>query len=252
MMPDHVHFAIFTQNPEALSSFIKLYTRQFVEIHNKTCHSSGQLFDRPYGRAPKSGGKKIRTCLTYIDNNPVERKLCQRAEQYRWGFLSYYKTSYPFSERLVIRQSSWPLRKAIRTVRNRHKNGLPMTYVMLQNIFKSLSDKEKNQITDFIISTYSIINHEAAIDFYGSYDVMVAADRNNTGSEYEIKEEFVGWSDAVYSQITKVLLIKYKFDDIHDVFRLSSSQRSIIKNFLIRRYGVNPKQAAKYLHLSLD
>lgn len=127
-----------------------------------------------------------------------------------------------------------------------------MTYVMLQNIFKSLSDKEKNQITDFIISTYSIINHEAAIDFYGSYDVMVAADRNNTGSEYEIKEEFVGWSDAVYSQITKVLLIKYKFDDIHDVFRLSSSQRSIIKNFLIRRYGVNPKQAAKYLHLSLD
>jgi len=129
---------------------------------------------------------------------------------------------------------------------------MPMTYTMLQNIFKSLSDKEKNQITDFIISTYSIIDHDAAINYFGSYDVMIAAARNNTGSEYEIQEDTIGWSDAVYPQITKALLKKYKFEDIHDVLGLPYSQRCMIKAFLVRHHGVNPQQAAKYLHLPLD
>lgn len=212
---------------------------------------SGELFSRHYGSAVKVGDKKARTTLIYIGNNPVERRLVIRAELYKWNYLAYAISDHPFSEPLVIRKASIAMKKAISEVKGMHNVSKPLSYALLKRLFSKLSKTEKLQLIDYIITTYSVIDYDSAICFFDHYEDMIGAMHYNTGSEYDINEEFTGRSDMCYSDIASWLRSNLKLNDIHDVFRLSEESRADLLFEIHKGTGADPIQIAKFLRLNI-
>jgi hypothetical protein len=250
-MPDHIHMAVIASRKGDFDAFMHDYTLLFALENNKTCHRIGPLFERPYGSAPKSGDKKARSCLIYIGNNPPERRLCTQPEQYRWSFLAYAQSSHPFSAPLVIRKASWPMKKAVKIVLDQFKNLRPLPYTLLQQLFSSLSIPEKEQLTDFIISTYNVIDYDAAIRFFDNYDDMIKSMHATTGSEHDLNEVFIGKSDAHYARMTSILLKELGLQDIHDIFLRDEQQRWELFLLLRKNTDAMGEQIAKYLRIKL-
>ncbi|MBO6169893.1 MAG: hypothetical protein J6O51_07980, partial [Bacteroidales bacterium] len=249
LMPDHFHAGTITQNKKSLSGFwcetLSLNTKQ----NNSTCHRKGHLFNRRFGSSLKPDGKIARTNIIYIGNNPVERGLVNRAEQYRWNFLAYAKSDHPFSEKLILRKASRKMRKYIKEIEGAHRRGNPLSYESLQRMFSSLDQKERLQLIDFIVVTYSVIDYSFTEKLFGSIEDAIEAMHHNTGREYELKETFVGRSDAHYATITKYLLDRFQLHDIHDIFRFSEEKRRDLLLDIYNTFSIPPKQIAKFLRL---
>ena len=250
-MPDHVHLTVVARSRKDLSGFMADYSRYFSAVHNKVCHQKGQLFQHPFGSAPKIGAKAARTNLIYVGNNPVERQLADKAEDYRWTFLAYYKSDHPFSEKLAIRESRWPLQKAVKEVKTQFKKGEPLAYAQLQRLFQPLNRKEALQLTDFIVSMYNVIDYASAILFFDGYEDMLTAMHSSTGSEYDLNEPFVGKSDAHYAKMATVIMKEYNLADIHDFLAFSPGQKYELFKLLRAQTDAPAGQIAKFLHLTL-
>lgn len=248
-MPDHVHLTVVAYSRKDLASFMAEYTRLFSAVHNKVCHCKGQLFQRPFGSAVKKGAKAARTNLVYVGNNPVERQLALKAEDYRWTFLAYYGSGHPYSERLIVRNSRWPLRKAVGEVKEEHKSNRPLKYAQLRRMFQPLDKKESLQLTDFIISTYNVIDYPAAIRFFGGFQDMLTAMHANTGSEYDLNEPFVGKSDEYYAQMANIVMNRLRPADIHDILAFSDEEKRNVFKLLRKQTKASPEQIAKFLRL---
>jgi len=252
LMPDHVHESVMVNKSNVLSRFKRKVNSSFAKVHNEVCHTSGQLFEEPFGSALKHGDKAERTNLVYVGNNPVERRLSKRAEDYQWGFIPYSQTPNPFSNRLVIRDSRWPLRKAVKEVRLAFKAGRPMTYRQLQRLFKPLELAEKKQLTDFIVTTYSVIDYQAAIDRFGSYEKMIMAMHSTTGSEHDIQETFTGKSDEYYAKMISIVLRETGEDDIHNILSYDKDKKWQLFQLLRQKTFATSRQIAKFLRIQLE
>ena len=121
-MPDHVHDAVASRSQSDLVEFKRELNSRFARDYNKHCDTQGQVFEMPFGSAPKYGDKKARSVIVYIGNNPVERQLVSHAEEYRWNYLAYAFCPNPFSEKIVIRRSSKALRTAVKVIKARLYN----------------------------------------------------------------------------------------------------------------------------------
>ena len=73
-----------------MAGFISAYTSLYVREFNAHTGRTGPLFEPLYGSAMKMEMKKIRSAIIYMFNNAVEKRLCPKAEDYRWNFLKYY------------------------------------------------------------------------------------------------------------------------------------------------------------------
>ena len=251
-MPDHTHFSVTVDTVQALSGFMGAVNRAFSHEQNKLCHTRSAWFERSFGSVPKTGAKDGRGNLIYVGNNPVERQLAAHAEDYRWTFIAYAQSSHPFSEKLVIRDSSWKMRNAIREVRALHKSGKPMNHAVLKRITAKLNEKEIRQLTDFIIITYNVIDYKQALRFFdGSYEHFLTALHSSTGREYDLNETFVGKSDKHYAQMVKVLLKEKQLSDIHDFLAWPDSEKMKLFNILRQRTRALSVQIYKFLHLPL-
>ncbi len=249
LMPDHIHNSSSAARKKDLSSFTQSYTSLYAREFNIVCHEKGSVFQSPFGSVPKYGDKKARSNFIYVDNNPVERHLVDKAEQYRWNFLAYSTSDHPFSEPLIIRNASKKMVRAIKLVESRHEEGKYLPYVMLKRMFAPLSEKEKLQLIDFIIVTYNIIDYKGSEIFFNSYEAMIEATHSVTGSEHDLNEVFVGKSDAHYKKMTDIIMDTGRFKDIHDIFALSIEERMELLQVLNRETAATLEQIAKYLHI---
>ncbi len=250
-MPDHIHGSVIADRKSDLSNFERDLTSLFAREHNGTCHRDGPFFKTPFGSVPKIGDKKERSNLIYVDNNPVERHLCQLAEQYRWNYLAYATDKHPFSEPFHKEGASKALLRAIRVVKARHQDGVHMPYALLRRLFNPLDRNEQNQLTDIIITTYSVIDYQAAISHFGSYETMLIAIHSTTGSEYEMKERFVGKDDSWYARMTKMILDHCHLTDIHDMLAFPQERRCELFFLLRRETMATANQIANYLRIPL-
>lgn len=57
LMADHIHICISEERKGELSAFVREYSKLFSRVHNRTCHTQGNLFESPFGSAPKFGDK---------------------------------------------------------------------------------------------------------------------------------------------------------------------------------------------------
>lgn len=252
LMVDHIHLSIIEERKGDLSNFVRDYSKTFSFFHNRTCHHTGAFFESPFGSAPKFGDKKVRTNLVYVGNNAPERHLCQKAEDYRWNFLAYAANDHPFSERLFLDKASHALRSIRRRILSLYNKNLPLSYDFLQSSFSSLDRKEKEQLADWIVKTYNVIDYGSAIRYFKSYEDMLTAMHANIGSEHDIKEVFTGKSDAHYARMTAILLKEERFQDIHDMLALDIKEKFRLFLLLHRKTDALPKQIAAFLRMPLS
>ena len=251
LMYDHLHMSVITQSARQLSKFMFACTWTYAKEMNPVCHRKGDLFQHSFRSAIKRGDKKARANIIYVANNAVERRMVKKAEEYRWNFLAYYLSNHPFSEPLVIREASWPMRKAISEVKSHYAAGRYLNYAILKRISAPLNRKEKEQLTDFIISTYMMIDYESAIRFFDSYEDMLTAIHADTGSEYDLNEVFVGRSDEYYPRLVNLTLRKTGLKDIHDVLGLPKEVRNDLFDYLRIKTEADPRQIAAFLRIDV-
>ena len=250
-MPDHVHDSVIANRKQDLEKFKQYTNSGFVRKRSEKFGLSGPVFESTFKSVPKIGDKKARSNLVYVGNNPVEWKLVTRAEQYRWNYLASAVSDHPFSEKLVIRNARWPLQKAVREVKSRFNEGKPMNYAALHRFFQPLDRKESLQLADFIITTYNVIDYQAAIRFFDSYEDMLIAMHATTGSEHDLNELFIGKSDAPYNKMTVVLLRERAVKDIHEILSLSIDEKYELFLLLRRETEAPAEQIAAFLHMPL-
>ena len=252
-MPDHTHQVIVAASKNQMATFVQTYSHLFAYEWNKKRKKKGFLFSHPFGSAAKLGNKQVRTVLAYSNNNPVERKLVERAEDYRWTFLAYYNNRNPFSLPLNESHAKSYMRMALKEIKQCHDDGQYITYSMLERWESHLSATEWQQIADYIIGLWNVIDYEQAISYYGSYDTMLRAFHDNTGSEYEIREDHDNYTDTVYADCTHVLQAKgLSARQLSAIPSLPMEQKQQLYYYLLSRTSARPVQVKKYLHLALD
>lgn len=251
-MPDHTHFSVMAKNRYDLSTFIGVSSQRFAFAYNRSCNRCGQLFEHSFGSAVKVGAKKARTNLIYVGNNVVERQLATKAEECRWSFVAYANSDHPYSEPLNVRKARRPMQRAIQEVITYRKEDKPLGYNQLKRLFKPLDNKEKQQLTDFIIVQYNAIDYDAALAFFDhSYEYYLTALHSTTGSEYDLNEVFVGKSDLPFAQMTRIIMEEKCFDDIHDILTLDNHAKYDLFLLLRRKTSALAEQICHYLHLPM-
>lgn len=250
LMIDHIHLLISTSAYRNLSVFINELTTCFVREYNHEYHRSGPLFCKSYGSALKLGLKRLRTAISYLYNNPVERQLCRYAQEYRWNFLAYAISSNPFSDKLYVKNASRSLRRAIKEVDGMYARQRHLTYTQLKRMFSVLDKREKAQLIDYIIFRFSVVRYDLlTTSCYDGIDNMLVAINSNAGSEYDIKEDKWVRSDAEYRK-----LYKYVHDlgyySAGDIIRESSETKKNLLNLMLKTTDVPRFQICKFLHLN--
>lgn len=251
LMYDHVHMLLSADTKVAMSEFVRQVTSMFVREQNNDVGRKGSLFQARFGSAPKKGLKLLRTAISYLYNNPVEKRLSIHAEGYRWNFLAYAVSKTPFSEPIVIRNSSLSLRKAVKEVDASFALFHHLRYGQLSRMYRKLDESEAEQLTDYIISLYNPIDYSSLVKCYGSYEMMLTAINSNTGSEYDIKEERSSVTDTCYPRMLE--LIK-KVEGIHDARKLTAADQDKkirLYKLLSQHIDCPGKMIAEFLHLEL-
>lgn len=250
-MPDHIHDSIIANRKTDLEKFKQESLSWFARRRNERAGLKGPVFECSFGSVPKIGDKRVRSNLVYVGNNPVERKLVKGAEDYRWNYLAYARSSHPFSEKLVLSKASSPLRKALREVKAQADARRPLNYAMLRRFFSKLEQKESLQLTDFIISTYNVIDYAEAARYFGTFDEMLIAMHATTGNEYDLNEVFIGKSDAHYGKMTGILLREGTIKGIHGILSLSVDEKYRLYRLLRQETLATSEQIAAFLHMPM-
>lgn len=248
LMHNHVHILLDTSDLPIIRRFVRELMSYFSKSYNRRYGLKGPVFDE-FGVSFKNGDKAIRSALAYVNNNPVEDHICHRAEEWRWNFLAYSKSSHPFSEKIVLSSSSRRMRRAVSKVRFLRSSGQPLTYEVLDGLFDNLSLLEKRQLVDLIVNEYSVVDFENAIGYYGSLDEMLTAFASNTGSEYDISEPFDPHSGQAYGKMVNYLAKDGRFRSIGDVLCLPLNDLTEYLDELVSHCGVRQCHAMKFLHI---
>ena len=250
-MPDHIHLSLTALSSGDLSAFMRDINREYAVHFRSVCKISGPIFSSPFGSAPKYGAKKGRTNLIYVWNNPVERQLVPRAEDYRWNFLAFAATPHPFSRQLIIRRARKAVKEAVKEIKGLFENGRRLNHAQLKRIFSRLSPEESQQITDFVISTYNNIDYAEAIKYFDSYQDLLIAVHANTGSEHDLNEVFIGKSDKHYQRMAACIMREVRPKDIHDILSWPIGKKQDLFRFLRGCTNAPGSQIAKFLRLPM-
>ena len=116
-------------------------------------------------------------------------------------------------------------------------------------MFKPLDKRESLQLTDYVISTYNVIDYEEVLRFFHSYEDMLDAMDVDTGSEYDINEVFIGKDDRHYAKMSAI--VSRLYPDIHDVLALSPDGQFDMLTMMMRETRAEPEQIARFLRMKL-
>ena len=247
LMYDHLHCLAVANKRQEVEPMMSAVSSVFARLYNAEAGLSGELFQRPFGSAVKLGSKNIRTAAGYLYNNHTNKKLCDSADKVRWNFLAYAVTPNPFSKKIVIRNASVKMRNALKEVAYCQTKGLHLHYPQIDRMFNCLSSLEKEQLTDYIVHTYSRLDYRYMIDYYGSYDNMLYAFRTNSGSEYDLNEEKHFGSDAIYGKMKDVVHETGAVGKIKDIISLSDREKTRLAALIRARTGADNWHLSRFL-----
>ena len=200
IMFNHLHGSVKACSEKVFKSFIRDLSSIFTREYNREYNLKGRLL-MPCGYAPKSFGKAHKTCLIYIANNPSTGRLVKSVMGYKWGFVPYFLSDNPFSQKLVKRRSRFAVRQALAIVDDVYRKGQFLNYATIRRIFKDLTRDEKNQAVDYIIVKYFFLDKESFVSCFGTLDKAILAIDSSAGSEHDIHEP---WEDySVYLEMIR-------------------------------------------------
>ncbi len=246
IMPNHVHSVEVAKNNEEFSNFHRHFESMFATEYNTGHGRRGQLFDRDFGYAPKIVGKKVRDTLAYVANNPVVGRLSKDVLGYRWNMLAYCQDNYPFSSPVRLASASRALRRAVKRVDFLFRNGQYLDYGIQRSLFMKLSRTEKNQMVDYILCKYNMLDYSLLERNYGTFENAIAVFDSSSGSEHDIPED---WGD--YSQYPRMIGIMASSGE--DMSTCNYENRSPEElGRLVRMFsnkGHSSRAIEKFLHL---
>ncbi len=245
----HVHEGTLPEDIMQLSAYEHDLSSIFAREYNREYGRRGALFSGRFGSAPKWSGKEKRSCLVYIINNPVEKKLVSRAVEDRWCFLAYYEKSYPFSKAPVIRYSRKQFVDAMRVVKHEYVAGRYLRYSLLRNLFEGLTEEEREQLTDYIIQVYFFFDREACEELFGNVQRMMETIAVTTGKEFDVGEEFDPSSDVPYLEMCALLSRHGMMGQGMPFLHYADEQMLRLRRYLLRNTGASERQVARFLHL---
>lgn len=249
MMVDHVYLLMVAESVDDLSSFVRHYTSVFVMESNQDIGRKGPLFHKSFGSAPKKGSKKIRSAIVYVGNNPVEKKLCVRAEEYRWNFLAYLNDDFPFSKPIPYEKRSRSLRRATKEVNNMKASNRYLTYAQVRRLLGGLSENERDFLTDYIITRYYSFDKQILLSFYDGVDELFHAMRASAGSDFDIKEVYYSGSDSLYMDMIDVVRRDCQIVPARSVVVLPLEQKMVVAQMLQKKTNASKIQLGKFLHI---
>lgn len=244
LMIDHIHSLVYAESKETLSRFVSHVTLQFVKEYNCVYGRRGPLFDR-FGSAPKKGMKLLRTAVSYLYNNPVEKLLCRYAQDYKWNFIN---ASCLPSYKMLSGGRSKAFVKAVKEIDYIAVRGIYLNYQVLRRLMRGMTAEEKSTLADYVIRRYSFIRYDLLSDCYGGWDNMLMAVNSNAGSEYDMNEPRGSRSDVEYREIY-VYLKNHGFQHPGDVIVLPEKTKVLLANDLLKNTSATRYQIGKYLHL---
>lgn len=250
LMFDHIHMLIKADTRVIMSEFVRQVTSMFAREQNNDVGRKGPLFQARFGSAIKKGAKMIRTAIAYLFNNPVERMLCNRVEEYRWNFLAYAVSDHPFSNP-INDKASRKLKRALKEVDTAESLDRHLRYSQLKRLLGSLGHNEKMQLVDYIISIYNPIDYDQSIQHYGTYETMLTAINSNTGSEYDIKEDRYKFSDIEYIHMSDILRNEEGISELRKITGLDIDEKMRLFKVLRQRVTCSNLPICKFLHLDL-
>lgn len=248
-MPDHTHNTVVAPDGITLSRFVQQYTHLFAREWNESRGRKGPLFKHRFMVSAKLGNKQVKTTINYNNNNPVERKMVQKAEDYRWNFLLYARDKHPYSAPIISSQKTKTFRGICNEIRRIHAGGGHLRYCQLERWKQKLKPVEMQQLADFIIGLWNIIDYDEVISYYGDYETMIRSFHDNTGSDYDIREDHDSYSDAVYMDCTKTLLKTGLVNNLFEIPALPADTKAALAETLRCRTTARPRQIEKYLHI---
>ena len=246
-MIDHVHLLVSADDITRISCFVSEYSSLYVREFNSWTGRKGALFSSAYGSAAKTEAKKIRSAIAYLFNNPVEKKLCSRAEGYKWNYLAYYDLRRRNLHRPTDHFSR-TLTRAIKLVDYQFKSGRYLKHAFIHNLIRTLGNYEKEFLINHISSLYFPFDVEKTCSFYKSHEEMIRAINSNTGSEYDIAEHHYCKSDAPYREIISILK-SLGIDKIQEVIVYSEDRKKQLLALLKSKTSASGSQIKKFLHM---
>ena len=252
IMRNHVHLLIATDSIDDISAFVRHYTSLFVTESNRDIGRKGPLFYKSFGSAPKSGGKKIRSAIVYIGNNPVEKAMCPEACLYRWNFLPYLRSKTPFSIDVPLKNSSHRYRMAVAEVKDMVRANRHLSYPQVRRLLYSVPSNEKERLIDYIISSYNVLDGELLLAYYDGLDEMFHAMKSTSGSEYDIKELYDSGSDAIYDDMVRFVVERLGIVPARSVITMSIDRKIQIADSLLKYTSATMFQISRFLHLDIS
>ena len=216
--------------------------RPIVRVTIWQCHETGHETDtKPQFR--NGSGENI-SAIAYLFNNPVEKHLCSKAEQYKWNFLAHY------GKHPSVRKAdcSNRLRRSMSLAEETFRRKRYLNHALLNTMMKDLTSEEKNKLADHIISIYFPFDIKRTTDCYGSYEEMLIAINSNTGSEYEIIETEYCRSDKPYRDIIS-FLHKKGIKDMHSVICMDNENKLALMQDIKAHTSASYTQIRKFLHI---
>ena len=239
LMVDHIHVLFAETDLSRIRRFMQSCISRYSRAFNNSLGKKGPVFNEGFGRAVKKGTKKCRTAIAYLYNNPVEKKLSSRVEEYRWNFLSFAVTDHPYSEKIRRKHARKVFRRALSEVDFFREANRPLNEASLKRMTRSLTPGEREQLYDYIINKYSAIDYKAVIAFFGDYDKMILTLNANTGSEYDIQENTFGGSDRIFFLYSAFLQEQYHTEDIKELLRKPDEEDNLYR-LLRNRFTYTP------------
>ena len=251
-MYDHIHMLIKPESRVIMSEFVRQVTSMFAREQNNDVGRKGSLFQARFGSAIKRGSKMVRTAIAYLFNNPVERMLCKRAEEFKWNFLAYAISDHPFSNPINNKTASRKLKRALKEVDLAEAEDRHLRYNQLKRILSGLDHNEQMQIVDHIISIYNPIDYDELIEHYGTYENMITAINSNTGSEYDIKEDRYKFSDMEYVRMSDILRQEEGISELRKITSMGVDEKMKLFGVLSQRVMCSNLPITKFLHLDIS
>lgn len=248
LMFNHFHCLIKAVSSNVMALFVGTVTSTFALAFNRDIGRKGPVFEKAYGNSIKATPKIVRTSIAYNYNNSVEKGLFTCAQADRWNFLAYINNNHPFSDPIEMDKVSKKLRSALKVVDCYVKDQAYLNYATVRRLFKNLRESEREQLIDYIISSYLPIDKEALLSYYKGYEEMLLAINSNTGSEYDISEEYNNDSDCIYTQMLNLIEKSSYADKPHSVILADNDKKRQIAAVLRQRTGAKDYQIARVLH----
>lgn len=190
IMFNHFHLEAMFETDSEMSSFVNGATSPFAKRYNSHYGLSGPVFRHNFNRSSKYSEKHTRDIVIYIGNNGKEKIPGIRAEDYRWSFLKYLVSTHPFSEEIDYRIASPSLIRLMSIVITKRSKLQSLNYDFFESDeYCHLSEKEKKQLTDFIITTFFFLDKDRLFKLYGSFENLCTAMNAVSGSEHSFSDD---------------------------------------------------------------